>query len=246
MYYVEITDPDSDELIQFHDVLVEAFPDPYGQEDVNILRENLRKGSWVSEDEVCQYHLIVARRDDRVVGGTSFYFFGDKNNAVSNGLGMGAYLAVRDDFRGNGIGTNLIAMRNQTLSRDAGKFGSGLRGLVIQVSDPCLMSAEEIEQDSMNPRDRERFWQQRGYRKIDFNFIQPPIRNGEPPIEYLSLHMFPYCSQWRSMKHISRADLQDIVYCFVKCTGTPGPFESDTSCIRMKSELAAHEYFRIV
>jgi GNAT superfamily N-acetyltransferase len=247
MDYIEITDPSSDVVIQFHDALVESFPDPYGREDIPILRRNLQEGSWTGEDEVCRYHLIVARWNGKVVGGTSFYFFSkDEACLTPMGFGMGSYLAVKKELRGNGIGTKLIAMRDQTLSRDAREFNCYLRGLIIQVNDPELMNTEEIKRDSMDPWEREKFWKRRGYRKIVFNFIQPPIRGGEPPIEYLSLYMFPYCSQWKNMERISRANLWDIVYCFIRCTGTPGPSEADPSYLRMKSELAAQEHFQIL
>ena len=247
MDYVEITDPGSDEVAQFHAILVEAFPDPHGREDMRMLWRNLREGSWASEDEVCRYHLIVARWNHRIVGGTSFYFFNrGAAHLAPTALGMGSYLAVKREFRGNGIGTRLIAMRDQIQSRDARELNCHLRGLIIQVSDPKLMSAEEIEQDSMPPWERERFWRRRGYKKISFNFIQPPIREGEPPIKYLSLYMFPYCLQWKDMECMSRANLRDVIDCFIKCTGTPGPSEADPSYLRMKSELAVRERFQML
>jgi GNAT superfamily N-acetyltransferase len=248
MYYVEITEPGAGEVIQFHDILVEAFPDPYVREDVEILQEKMQEGSWKSENEVCRYHLIVALREDQVVGGTSFYFFNQikGTDLKPTALGMGSYLAVKKHFRGNGIGTELIELRDQTLSRNARELDCHLRGLIIQVSDPGLMSAEEIDRDPMNPRKREEFWKRRGYRKIDFNFIQPAIRVDEPPIEYLSLYMLPYCQQWKDMKSISRDDLWDVVYCFIRCTGTVGPPETDPSYLRMRAELASHEYFQVL
>lgn len=240
--YIEIDDPFSDHVEQFCDVLVEAFPDPYDREDIPILRKNLEEGSWTDGEEVCRYHLITAQRHNRVIGGTSFYFFSDGRTA----LGMGAYLAVRREFRNKGIGTGLIEARNRVLLADAQEFNRHLKGLVIQISEPKLMSASERESDSIDPLERERFWRRRGYRKIDFNFIQPPIRNSEPPVEYLSLYIFPYCQQWREMDHISRDELRGVINCFIKCTGTPGPTECDASYLRMKTELAAREKFRII
>lgn len=242
MDYIQVIHPDSDEVEQFHNLLVEAFPDPYGREDVETLRANLREGNWASGDEICRYHLVVARREHQVVGGASFYFFSRGRIA----LGMGSYLAVKKEFRRSGIGAKLIAMRDQSLSRDAVELDCSLKGLIIQVSDPELMSAEEIELDSMNPREREIFWKQRGYRKLAFNFIQPPIRDGEPSMECLALYMFPYCPQWRNMEYMSRTDLSDVVYCFIRCTGTPGPPETDPSYLRMKSELASQEEFQLL
>lgn len=242
MDYIEITDPDSDAVKQFHDVLAEAFPDPHEREDTEILRTNLREGSWTSKDEICRYHLIVARWNDEIVGGTSFHFFSRNHTA----LGMGSYLAVKKEFRRSRIGTKLIDLRNQTLFRDAAELDCHLKGLIVQVSDPELMSTEEMGRDVMDSRERERFWKRRGYRKIAFNFIQPPIRESEPSIEYLSLYMFPYCQEWKRMERISRSELRDAVDSFIKCTGTPGPPETDLSYLRMKSELAAQEHFQIL
>jgi len=242
MDYIEVVQPDSDEVMQFHNLLVEAFPDPYGREDLGILRGNLEEGSWASGDEICRYHLIVAQHESQVVGGISFYFFSRSRTA----MGMGSYLAVKKEFRRSRIGTELIAMREQTLFGDARKLDCQLKGLIIQISDPEQMSAEEIAQDSMAPREREKFWRRRGYRKIAFNFIQPPIRDSEPPIEYLSLYMFPYCSKWKNMEYISRPELSDVIYCFIKCTGTPGPEDADPSYLRMKSTLTTKEDFQVI
>ena len=242
MNYIEVINPNSDEVKQFHDVLVEAFPDPCEREDVEILRWNLRRGSWTTQDEVCRYHLIIARQGGRAVGGTSFYFYSNEQNA----LGMGAYLAVRNDFRSEGIGTKLIDLRDRILSRDASELHCQLKGLIIQVSDPELMGAEEIERDVMDPWERERFWKRQGYRKINFDFLQPPIREGEPPVEYLSLYMVPYCPEWESMEYISRAELRNVIDCFIKCTGTPGSPETDPSYLQMRAELATQKHFQVL
>ncbi len=241
MEYIEITDSDSEAVKQFHDVLVEAFPDPSEREDVEALRENLREGSWINEDAVCRYHLIVARQDDEVVGGTSFHFFSRDQIA----LGMGSYLAVKEGFRGKGIGTELVGLRDQTLFRDAKELGCYLKGLIIQVNDPELMSAEEMGRDAMDSWERERFWRRRGYRKIAFDFIQPPIRGGELPIEYLSLYMFPYCLEWKRMERIPSTELQNVVDCFI-CTGASGLSETGPSHRQMKSDLATQDYFQIL
>ena len=242
MKYIEVIDPNSDGVKQFHDVLLEAFPDPCEREDVEILRWNLRRGSWTTQDEVCRYHLVVATQDGQAAGGISFYFYGSRRNA----LGMGSYLAVRNDFRTEGLGTKLIHLRDQILARDALELNCQLKGLIIQVSDPEFMGTEEIERDVMNPFERERFWKRRGYRKIDFDFVQPPIRKGEPPVEYLSLYMFPYCPEWKNMKRIPRAELRNVINCFIKCTGTPGPSETDPSYLQMRAELATQKHFQVL
>lgn len=241
MEYFEIKHPNNDKPIQFHDLLVDAFPDPYSREDINNLRHNLMEGSWENGDEICRYHIIVAQIDNQIVGGTSFYFY--KNRDIA--LGMGAYLAVKKEFWGNGIGTKLIKIRDETISRDAGEFNCSPLGLIIQASDPELMSEEEIRRDPMDPWKREKFWKKRGYRKIAFNFIQPSIRLGEPPVEYLSLYMFPYCEEWKRKKAISKADLWNVVNCFIKCTETLGPPETDTAYIRMKNEIVANVDFQL-
>lgn len=242
--YLEIKDPNSDKVTKFHDnVLVETFPDYHGREDISILRRNLKEGSWSEGDENCRYHLIVALDDNRnVVGGVSFYSFGFKDYA----LGMGSYLGVKKEFCSNGIGTKLIELRGQTLFEDAKEFGRNLKGLIIQVNDPCRMSDDEIKNDSMNPYEREKFWKRRGYKKIAFNFIQPSIRDGDPPMIYLSLYIYPYCSQWENINLMSSKGLSDIVYCFIRCTGTVGSIETDPSYIQMKSELAKQEFFVVV
>lgn len=243
MEYVEITDSDSDEIAQFHDlVLVEAFPDYNEREDISILRNNIKEGSWVNGSEICKYHLIIARDNTDIVGGASFYFFSFGDYAI----GMGSYLAVKKEFRRKGVGVRLIGARDRILSRDSQRFCSYIKGLVVQVNDPSLMSMDDIKRDPMDPWVREMFWKRRGYRKIAFNFIQPSIRLNDLPVEYLSLHIFSYSPEWDRIDQLSRDELHDIIYCFARCTGTVGPMESDPSYLRMESELASQEYFSII
>lgn len=229
-------------MAQFHDLLVESFPDPYSRENIDNLRYNLTKGSWKNDHEICRYHIFAAKIGQQTVGGTSFYFFKNKNMA----LGMGAYLAVKKEFWGKGIGTKLISIRDETISRDASEFHCYPQALVIQAGDPELMSEEDKKRDPMNPLERENFWKKRGYRKIDFNFIQPSIRLGEPPVKYLSLYMFPYSQQWKKMSVISIRDLWDVINCFIKCTGTVVPLEADPAYLIMKDEIMAHKSFQLL
>ena len=241
--YVEILNPNSDAIAKFHDnVLVEAFPDFYVLEDLPILRKNIENRSWADGNESCRYHLFVACRGGQVVGGVSFYFFSFGTHAI----GMGSYIAVKKEHRRGGIGRKLIDIRDQTLFKDAHELDCYVKGLVVQVNDPSLMSIDEIKQDSLDPWKREMFWRRHGYRKIAFNFIQPAIKEEYPPIEYLSLHIFPYSSEWEEMKRISRNELNSIVYCFVKCTGIIGPMESDPAYQRMKTELDEQDFFAVI
>jgi len=241
--YIEVSDPDSDLIADFHDnVLVEAFPDKYVREDIPIPRKNVILKNWTDGNEICRYHLFTACKDGRVIGGVSFYFFSFGSYAI----GMGSYIGVRKEHRKGGIGRKLIDIRDQTLFADAREFDCYLKELVIQVNDPSLMKIGEIKNDSMAPWKREMFWRKRGYRKIAFNFIQPAIKPEYPPVEYLSLHIYPYVHELKDMKRISREELREIIYCFVKCTGTVGPMETDPSYLRMKYELAEQEYFAVI
>lgn len=241
--YIQVVDPNSDDIIKFHDdVLVEAFPDLYVREDIPILQRNLMEGNWTNGKESCHYHLIVAKRNKQIIGGVSFYFFTLENYS----LGMGSYIGVKKEHRRGGIGLKLINLRDQTLLKNARDLGQYVKGLVIQVNDPSLMKIEEIRKDSMDPWKREMFWRRRGYKKIAFNFIQPAIKPEYPPIEYLSLHIFPYSKEWNDLKRMSKNELQNIIYSFVRCTGTIGPMETDPAYMRMKAELFEQESFAVI
>ncbi|MBD3184413.1 GNAT family N-acetyltransferase [Candidatus Poribacteria bacterium] len=239
MKYIEINNPKSDKIKQFHNILKEAFPDPFEREDLDILRYNISKGSWEDEGEICRYHMVLAVENDCVVGGVSFYFFrfSHKFYNANTGIGMGSYLATKREFQGNGIGSELISIRDNILKNDAKKFNSNIKGLVIQVSDPGLMSPQQIKHDTMNPWKREKLWKKLGYRKLDFNFIQPSIREGEPPVDYLSLHLLPYCMEWCNKRNLSVEEMRNIIYCFVRCTRTIGPMKDDPAYVEMTREI---------
>ncbi|HGJ66249.1 TPA: N-acetyltransferase [bacterium] len=241
--YINVVDPDSNYVAKFHDnVLVEAFPDFYVREDIPLLRKNLKEGTWCDHGETCRYHLIVAKKENNIVGGVSFYFFSFGDYAI----GMGSYIGVKKEHRRGGIGIKLIDLRDKFILKDARELGQYTKGLIIQVNDPSLMKINEIRRDSMDPWKREMFWRRRGYKKIAFDFIQPAIKPEYPPIEYLSLHLYPYSKEWSDLQKLSRDELSNIIYCFVRCTGTVGPLETDPAYMRMKSELAEQDFFAVI
>jgi hypothetical protein len=94
-----------------------------------------------------------------------------------------------------GVGTFLIRKSIAVLEKDARVTGyKHFYGVFDEVNAVSKMSAEEIaidKRDSMDPVEREKFWEKRGFRVLGFNYIQPPCVAGMQPCEYLHLRMLP-------------------------------------------------------
>lgn len=69
--------------------------------------------------------------------------------------------------------------------------GAGAEPLIFfEVNNPLKMSAQEIADDtksSWNPFLRYEFWRKKGFRPLDFKYVQPPLRPDAGSVTYLDL-----------------------------------------------------------
>ncbi len=107
------------------------------------------------------------------------------------------YLSVERRFRHEGLGTELINFFEKLITssflpalakKDKTKKLKFL-GTFIEVNDPQKMTKKELKRDYLltgeKAKERIVFWEKRGFKKLNFNYIQPSL--GDSDVKCLSL-----------------------------------------------------------
>ena len=131
-------------------------------------------------------HLVVAEKDDRVVGGTLFHYLADA------GSGFSSFMGVDRAVRGRGIGRRLHDERFRVLDRAA---GGRVPGVFIDVVNPLRMSKTDLERDhqaGFDPRKRRRAFAHLGFRQVDIEYQQPVGGPNGGPVTDLDLLYCPH------------------------------------------------------
>lgn len=129
--------------------------------------------------------LLVAEREDDVVGGTLFHYLAEA------GSGFSSFMGVRPDARGQGLARRLHEARFEAL--DASR-GSPVPGVFIDVVAPERVDARELEQErqfGFEPLSRRRIFQSLGFCKVNIDYRQPVGGPGGGPLTTLDLLFCP-------------------------------------------------------
>jgi GNAT superfamily N-acetyltransferase len=120
---------------------------------------------WSNHDR--ENILLVLEDSGRVVAGTLFHFLRRTN------VGFSSYLAVDQDFRGQGLARQLHQARFAVLDEIAGEM---VKGLFIDVVNPDRLSSEELELEhgvGSDPRTRLKAFSSLGFKRVDVRYEQP-------------------------------------------------------------------------
>jgi len=105
------------------------------------------------------------------------------------------YICVDSALRGMGIAAVLLKMLEQKLHNYAARHGySGAHVFITcEQNNPHRMNEEQLEEDLrsalIDPQARLDWWRRRGYRKLDFPYVQPPLSADVEPCNYLDYYI---------------------------------------------------------
>jgi GNAT superfamily N-acetyltransferase len=120
---------------------------------------------WSNHDR--QNILLVLEDSGRVVAGTLFHFLRKTN------VGFSSYLAVDQDFRGQGLARRLHQARFVVLEEIS---GGKVEGLFIDVVNPTRLSKSELELEhsvGSDPSTRLKAFSSLGFKRVDIRYEQP-------------------------------------------------------------------------
>jgi len=100
------------------------------------------------------------------------------------------YIFVKPEYRSLGIATHLLKL-TEAYARDF--CGGGDMLFFCEQNAPELMTAEEYFSDNLNALidqcERLKWWDRLGYKRLNFNYVQPPLNPGMEPCVNLTFNV---------------------------------------------------------
>lgn len=184
--FKEVVDPADRHIDDFAVLLRTTFAD----ENICLSSERMREFLPALPGPERSFYLVVLLAGARVPGGTLF------SCSVATGAGFSEYMVLSPQLRGQGISRRLFEYRRQVLDRQARHFGHPRApGLLIEVENPERTPAEYVAREresAMDVVERPRYFSHLEYLRLDFDYVQPPLGQGQAPVEYLDLLFHPW------------------------------------------------------
>jgi GNAT superfamily N-acetyltransferase len=168
------------------------FPDPDEREDPHFIKERISEESDDPHTHLMLYVLIDEEGSKSFVGGSVVEFYPDSACTLIT------YIFVDQAWRGVGIGSE-----NRKVAETLIQSEEGLRGLVkffakhydkpvnavfFESNNPAETPPEN---DSIPPAKRLKFFDRMGARRVNFDYIQPPLGDDKGVVTNLFLLTFP-------------------------------------------------------
>ena len=183
MTFLVYTSADSPGFERLYALYRSVFPDPDEAEDLPGIKASLELvGDAALTERYGKFEefWIAALDKGEVAGGVNFTAFKGSRSAHIN------YLFTSTESRGRGIGSALLEKVREISQAD---------WIFCEQNDPSLMTPEQLEADiaaaGISPEQRSAWWRRRGFGKLDFRYVQPPLSPEKEPAEGMSLNVCP-------------------------------------------------------
>lgn len=200
---VRIDDPEDRKLLDFYNnVLKCMFTNKDDLDSLEEIQGFLRLYNYESRESP-SYEVIILLRNECVIGGSVFGVFKTDDYCFIKGEYTGISKANRKD----GAFDYLLRERVTLVEKLYGKKKCGKIDFIINE----LTSSDKACNDRDGFLKTVKLWKMRGYKKIDFNFVQLPLNDDKEAIAYFDLYILPLTEKYRSVNFISKHDMKNIV-----------------------------------
>jgi hypothetical protein len=168
------------------------FPDPDELEEPIFIKERIEEGSNDPYTHLMAYLLVSPTGVKQFVAGCIVEFYPD------SACGLVTYLFVDQAFRGIKIGAEQEKVAESMIQSEQGLSGlvkfftkqyeKEVKAFLFESNNPFDTLPE---QDSMPPAKRLKFFSRMGAKRIDFDYIQPPLGDSKGIVTNLYLLCFP-------------------------------------------------------
>lgn len=168
------------------------FPDPDEREDPSFIIERIAEGTNDPHTHLMAYRMICPSGERRFVGGCIVELYPD------SGCALVTYLFVDHAYRGVRIGAKAEKVGESLISSEQGlagltkffarEYGKEVNAVLFESNNPFDTLPEN---DSMPPAKRLKFFSRMGAKRIDFNYVQPPLGDDKGIVTNLYLLAFP-------------------------------------------------------
>ena len=108
-----------------------------------------------------KFKMLAAFEKNQIAGGVVFDYYKDTNCVLME------YISTKKEFRGLGVASVLLDKVTKKYKADY---------IIIEVEDPKKIQTDEAV-------NRLAFWKNRGFKEIDFDYVQPPINKAKPEVQ---------------------------------------------------------------
>ncbi|GAC1313418.1 MAG: hypothetical protein NVSMB2_01290 [Chloroflexota bacterium] len=158
----------------YDDLYCREFPEADERESLDNMVAYLRAAGTDANG----YHILLALESSKVVGGSIADYFAPSHAGVIE------FVVVAPGSRGRGWGTALVRQTENLLVVDAERARQKLQYVMAELNDPWLSVATR---DVLDPFERARWWDRRGYGRLAFPYVQPPLSSDQASVDHLML-----------------------------------------------------------
>ena len=150
------------------------------------------------EDDNRKYYIIVILDDDtNTLGGIIFDYLADTN------VGLIEYIVTDSKQKRKGIASASLKFMVNILNNEAKKRGC----------ERIKFICGEVEKQINGREDKHYFWEKYGFKKLDFNYIQPALDSEKQPVEIMDFGIMTKIPNSEFLeKGINTKDLINILY----------------------------------
>lgn len=175
--YVEVSISDEKSMAllgEFYtSIYMESFPSIDERESLDSIIDYLtRKNNGAFGRN--NYHIILAVKSHKIQGGAIFDYFEKSNCAVIE------FIAIKKIYQSNGVGSRLYQKILENVCKDA----SIRRHHNV---DYIFCEIEKVKESLSNEDKYIWFWNKMGYKKLDFDYVQPALEAGKDCVNTLDL-----------------------------------------------------------
>lgn len=153
----------------YNNIFVKSFPNKDECEDLDTIKKYMLKSS---NSPYWDYEVILAFDDGVVIGGIIFDYMRSRNTAFIE------FIAIDASYRTQRIGVRLFDFAMDVLNSKAKELGYvGIRYVFAEMDNPKYRGNDTMNYLYFNSK--------LGFRKLDIDYIQPPLIEGKEPVTTL-------------------------------------------------------------
>jgi hypothetical protein len=161
-----------------------SFPFEEEREDLEFWRRNL----WEPRPDSLVVHFLVAGRGLRDGRSREIAGFIGSEYYPESRVGLVTYIAAAPEWRGRGVGRELLDAGFRALENDARTVGGQLHAVFAEIHEPTRI---ESNVDSIPPRDRVAIMARYGAKRVPIPYVQPALGGSGDRAYGLMLVAFP-------------------------------------------------------
>lgn len=200
---IRITNSDNELLSRaYEDVLSQLFKNEDDLDSLEEIKSHLKKFGG-TDYSLPGYNVLVLLQNDKVVGITIFGLFGHEDFCFVKG----EYTGILKEARKNGSFDFLLSERMKIILEELSKIGLNEVDFVLNE----LESPDKVNGTKHTIERTLRLWRMKGFKKINFEFVQLPLNKDKSSISYFDLYMQPLSDKLKSLSELSSNQMKLIL-----------------------------------